>query len=65
MKNPNLSLSKSTALTERVKLQLRLETYNVFNRVQFAKPDNNTADAGQNDDTTGARQIQLSGKITS
>jgi hypothetical protein len=71
--NWDLSLSKFTALTERVKLRLRFECYNVFNRVQFAKPDNNTADAnfgysvsqvGQNDGTTGARQIQLSGKIS-
>ncbi|MGA9977434.1 MAG: TonB-dependent receptor [Candidatus Sulfotelmatobacter sp.] len=71
--NWDMSLSKMTALTERVKFQLRFEVYNVFNRVQFAKPDNNTADAnfgyslsqvGQNDGTTGARQIQLGGKFT-
>jgi Carboxypeptidase regulatory-like domain len=71
--NWDMSLSKMTALTERVKLQLRFEVYNVFNRVQFAKPNNNTSSSnfgyslsqvGQNDGTTGARQIQLGGKLT-
>jgi hypothetical protein len=71
--NWDMSLSKLTALGERVKFQLRFEVYNVFNRVQFTKPDNGTADAnfgyslsqvGQNDGTTGARQIQLGGKFT-
>lgn len=71
--NWDMSLSKATSLTERVKLQLRFELYNVFNRVQFTKPDNGTVDsnfgysfsqAGQNDGTTGARQIQLGAKFT-
>jgi hypothetical protein len=71
--NWDMSLSKAMTLTERVKLQLRFEFYNVFNRVQFTKPSNNTADsnfgysfsqAGQNDGTTGARQIQLGAKFT-
>jgi hypothetical protein len=71
--NWDVSLSKTTVLTERVKLQLRFETYNLFNRVQFAKPDNGIADSnfgyslsqvGQNDGTTGARQIQLGAKLT-
>ena len=71
----DVSLSKATALTERVEFQLRLETYNLFNRVQFAKPYNYTAYAGsyfgysfsqvgQIDGTTGARQIQIAGKLT-
>jgi hypothetical protein len=71
--NWNMSLSKATAITERVKFQLRFEVYNVFNRVQFAKPNNDTfsstfgysfSQVGQNDGTTGARQIQLGGKFT-
>jgi hypothetical protein len=70
--NWDLSLSKTTVLTERVKFQFRFETYNVFNRVQFSKPGNNTASSnfgyslsqvGQNDGTTGARQIQLGAKL--
>jgi hypothetical protein len=71
--NWDMSLSKATAITERVKFQLRFEVYNVFNRVQFAKPNNDTysstfgyslSQVGQNDFTTGARQIQLGGKFT-
>ena len=71
--NWDMSLSKLTAITERLKVQFRFEVYNVFNRVQFTKPSNNTADsnfgysfsqAGQNDGTTGARQIQLGAKFT-
>jgi hypothetical protein len=71
--NWDISLSKMTALTERVKIQLRFETYNVFNRVQFNKPSNDTSSSnfgysfsqvGQNDGTTGARQVQLGAKLT-
>jgi hypothetical protein len=73
--NWDVSLAKTTALTERLKFQLRFETYNLFNRVQFAKPDNLTqyagsyfgysfSQTGQNDGTTGARQIQLGAKLT-
>jgi hypothetical protein len=70
--NWDMSLSKTTALTERIKFQLRFESYNVFNRVQFTKPSNNTSSSdfgyslgqvGQNDGTTGARQFQLGAKI--
>jgi len=48
-------------------------TFLGFNRVQFAKPDNNTADAnfgysllqvGEDDSTTGARQIQRRANFT-
>lgn len=71
--NWDVQLAKMMALTERVKFQIRFETYNLFNRVQFAKPTNNTASGGilgysysqvgQNDGTTGARQIQLGAKL--
>lgn len=74
--NWDMSLSKITAITESVKFQFRFETYNLFNRVQFAKPTANGANVtnnpgfgysfsqvGQNDGTTGARQIQLAAKI--
>lgn len=74
--NWDASLSKTIALTERMKFQFRFETYNLFNRVQFAKPTANGANVtnnpnfgyslsqvGQNDGTTGARQIQLGAKI--
>jgi TonB dependent receptor len=70
--NWNINLAKTTKITERLNFQLRFEVYNVFNRVQFDKPDNNIADStfgystsqvGQNDGTTGARQIQIGAKI--
>ena len=70
--NWDLSWSKTTALTEGIKLQFRVESYNLFNRVQFGKPVNNTSNpnlgysfsqVGQNDGTTGARQLQLGAKI--
>ena len=71
--NWNINLAKTTKITERVGFQLRFEVYNVFNRVQFTKPDNHIADtnfgystsqAGQNDGTTGARQIQIGAKLS-
>lgn len=71
--NWNISLEKDTALTERLKLQLRFESYNLFNRVQFGQPDNLIADTqsfgtsssevSQPDGTTGARQIQFALKL--
>jgi hypothetical protein len=70
--NWNLNLAKTTAITERINFQLRFEVYNVFNRTQFATPVNNiglpnfgysTSQVGQNDGTTGARQIQIGGKL--
>ncbi len=70
--NWNTVLAKNTAITERVNFQLRFEFYNLFNRVQFNKPDAqlgdpnfmySTSEAGQNDGTTGARQIQIAAKL--
>jgi hypothetical protein len=70
--NWDMSVAKTTALTERFKLQMRVESYNLFNRTHFAKSDNNIGDAnfgistsqvGQNDGTTGARQIQFGLKL--
>jgi len=72
----DVALAKNTAITERMKLQLRFEFYNLFNRVWFAKPDNLLADVAtgqfgystatmtQSDGTTSARQIQLGAKLT-
>ncbi len=70
--NWNLNLAKTTAINERINFQLRFEVYNVFNRTQFAKPDDvigdpnfgySTSQVGQNDGTTGSRQIQIGGKL--
>jgi Carboxypeptidase regulatory-like domain/TonB dependent receptor len=70
----NVSLAKTVGITERVKFQLRVESYNLFNRPDFSKtPNNYTYDSnfgysysqiGQPDGTTGARQFQIAGKIT-
>jgi Carboxypeptidase regulatory-like domain/TonB dependent receptor len=70
--NWDFNLAKTTAITERLRFQLRFEFYNLFNRPQFAKPDNvvgdpnfgySTAQVGQNDGTTGARQVQIGAKF--
>jgi hypothetical protein len=44
--NPDLVLSKDQRLTERVHTQLRLEVYNLFNRVQFTQSDNSLINIG-------------------
>jgi hypothetical protein len=70
--NWNVSLAKDTKIKEKVDFQLRFEFYNLFNRVQFSKPDANIGDQlfgysssqiGQNDGTTGARQVQIGAKF--
>jgi len=70
--NWNLNLAKTTSINERISFQFRFEVYNVFNRTQFAKPGNtigdpnfgySTSQVGQNDGTTGARQVQIGGKL--
>jgi len=72
----NVSLLKNTRLTERINLQFRAETFNVFNRIQFDNPGtagNTLTSPGtfgqslqtltQPDGTTSARQIQLALKL--
>jgi hypothetical protein len=70
--NWDFNLAKDTSITERVHLQLRFEFYNMFNRTQFTKPDNvvgdpnfgySTSQVGQNDGSTGARQVQIGAKL--
>lgn len=70
--NWDVALAKTTSIGERVKFQLRLESYNIANHVHFAKPDNKIEDAtfglslsqvGQSDGTTGARQVQIGAKL--
>ncbi len=72
--NSDAVLSKLVGIHERVKLNIRFEFYNLFNRVQFNQPDNLLADSTifghstseyiRPDFTTGARQIQLGMKIS-
>ena len=71
--NWDMVLQKSINLTERVGLDFRAETYNLFNRVQFTQPGNLTSDLGtfgqstgevrRADQTSGARQIQFGMKL--
>lgn len=72
--NSDAVLNKQVGIHERIKLDMRFEFYNLFNRVQFNQPDNLLADTtvfGQStletfrpDFTTGARQIQLGMKLS-
>jgi hypothetical protein len=67
-------LQKTLNLSERVNLQFRTESYNLFNRVQFGQPGNLTSNPGtfgestseekRPDLTTGARQIQFGMKLS-
>jgi len=71
--NFDASVLKDTSITERAKLQLRFEFYNLFNHAQFGQPGNSIASPGtfglststltRPDGTTSARQIQVAGKF--
>jgi hypothetical protein len=77
--NSDASLSKTTKLTERLGLELRLEVYNVFNHPNFTTPGEGnggqgnglstplfgviTTQIGRPDGTTGARQLQMAAKL--
>ncbi len=67
-------LRRSLAFSERVHVEFRAESYNLFNRVQFGQPGNvysnqgtfgqSTSEVRQPDLTTGARQIQFGMKLS-
>ncbi len=72
--NVDVATLKNTALTEKLKLQFRMEVYNLFNHAQFAQPNNffvpGDTTFGQSlstvtraDGTTSARQIQFALKL--
>ena len=42
--NLDMSLAKTTAITERVSAEIRVDAFNVFNHAQFANPDTNIDD---------------------
>ncbi len=74
MYNIDLATLKDTALTEKLKLQFRLEVFNLFNHAQFSQPNNiyfpGEATFGQSlstitqpDETTSARQMQVALKL--
>jgi hypothetical protein len=65
--NWDMALFKTTTIHENTKLSLRIEAFNLFNRVQFAVPD-----TGVNDSTFGwisstannPRILQIAGRFT-
>ena len=68
----DLALIKNIRFTERFRLQLRGEAFNLFNRPQFLQPNNlvgfgnfglSTATITRSDGTTSNRQIQLALKL--
>ncbi|MEO6982686.1 MAG: TonB-dependent receptor [Edaphobacter sp.] len=71
--NTDVVLQKTQTLHDRLKMVLRAESYNVFNHPNLLGPDSNSissstfgiskAQVGQNDNTTGARQIQGAVKL--
>lgn len=72
--NSDAVLNRQIGIRERIKLDIRFEFYNLFNRVQFNQPDNLIADGAifghstseyvRPDFTTGARQIQFGLKLS-
>jgi hypothetical protein len=73
--NPDVSIYKSTKLTERLNMQLQLLVYNPLNRAYYGVPDAQVEDAGAtfgnfsgNNGSafgvgTGTRNVQLGGKF--
>ncbi|HEY0098304.1 MAG TPA: TonB-dependent receptor [Pyrinomonadaceae bacterium] len=63
----DLGLSKTTAITEGVGLELRWDVFNVFNNVNFANPNNDlqdTTDFGRITNTVGGpRVMQFGAKL--
>ena len=66
LNNWDLSLFKNFPFTERMNLQLRLESFNTFNHAQWNTPDHNVSDAqyGQITSARPGRINQLGGKLT-
>jgi hypothetical protein len=63
----DLTARKSTAITERVNLQFRVDCFNLFNRVNLNGVDSNFNDTSANFGTTGSslppRYMQLGAKL--
>jgi hypothetical protein len=64
--NWDLALFKETHVSERVALELRVESFNLFNRVQFSGPNTSVGSATNGQITAQAndpRTLQLAGRI--
>lgn len=64
--NLDLSLSKTTTLTERLKLEIRGDFFNLFNHAEFENPDTNidSVTFGQVLNTYDPRIIQLAARFS-
>jgi hypothetical protein len=64
--NVNLSVGKNFTIQEKVKLQLRTDMFNAFNKVNYSNPTTgiNSAQFGQVRGTRGQRVIQLNGRLS-
>ncbi len=62
----DLGIQKWFNLTEKFRLQFTAQLFNAFNHANFLSPDTNIGDKvmGQSTGTMGARQVQLSLKLT-
>lgn len=63
--NLNLALAKTTAITERVSMELRAEFFNIFNHPEFQNPDTNIGDGtfGQVTSTYDPRIIEFGARL--
>jgi len=61
----NLALMKDVYIKEQMRMELRLETFNTFNHVNFNLPSGNvnSANFGRITSDTGPRLVQLAGKF--
>ncbi|MDT8067331.1 MAG: carboxypeptidase regulatory-like domain-containing protein [Terriglobia bacterium] len=64
--NLDMTLAKTTKITERVTMQLRVDAFNIFNRAQFKNPDTNlySNTFGQITDTYDPRILQLGARFS-
>jgi hypothetical protein len=61
----DLTLKKTTRITERVNFELRLDTFNIFNRVNLMAVDGHLQDTtfGRSSSTYAARNMLLGGRV--
>ena len=61
----DLTLKKTTRITERVNVELRLDTFNLFNRVNLMAVDSKLQDTtfGQSNSTYAARNMLLGARV--
>ena len=60
----NASLYKSVAITERVRLRINLDAFNVFNQPGLPLPDNNTGILSLRTSGQGARVLQYTARVS-